>query len=403
MSADTLQIVEGGRIPVETAGIHEVELLELLGWGAFGSAWKVADVETDEPYVLKIIQGVVPGSVLADRVRMEAEVAIPSEHVVPALGLREWDPSTFLILFEYYPAIPLEEAIEQDALSSAQKRRIFIEILLGVSHAHRHNIIHRDLKPSNILIGDDGHAKILDFGLSKFKGHGLTMSGQIVGTIRYIAPESIVHGAKAADTRVDIYSVGHILYELAMGEHFWDRKGWRELSDLVDYLVARPRPTEAIELDDFHCDFFEDALPVLRRMVKIDPAQRYGSVDDVLADLGYIPYLPEPPVDLDLRSPLLIVESGTNRMARMVLGMPDEEARVMGRQDIAGADVSISRKHIEVSRMGNEYFMRDLGSRNGTMVRGVGLGPDDPPVAVRHGDHIRVGDVFLRFAFLRSR
>nr|MDQ3327939.1 protein kinase [Chloroflexota bacterium] len=159
MSADTLQIVEGGRIPVETAGIHEVELLELLGWGAFGSAWKVADVETDEPYVLKIIQGVVPGSVLADRVRMEAEVAIPSEHVVPALGLREWDPSTFLILFEYYPAISLEEAIEQDALSSAQKRRIFIEILLGVSHAHRHNIIHRDLKPSNILIGDDGHAK----------------------------------------------------------------------------------------------------------------------------------------------------------------------------------------------------------------------------------------------------
>jgi len=402
MSADTLQIVEGGRIPVETAGIHEVELLELLGWGAFGSAWKVADVETDELYVLKIIQGVVPGSVLADRVRMEAEVAIPSEHVVPALGLREWDPSTFLILFEYYPAISLEEAIEQDALSSAQKRRIFIEILLGVSHAHRHNIIHRDLKPSNILIGDDGHAKILDFGLSKFKGHGLTMSGQIVGTIRYIAPESIVHGAKAADARVDIYSVGHILYELAMGEHFWDRKGWRELSDLVDYLVARPRPIEAIELDDFNCDFFEDALPVLRRMVKIDPAQRYGSVDDVLADLGYIPYLPEPPVDLDLRSPLLIVESGTNRMARMVLGMPDGEARVIGRQDIAGADVSISRKHIEVSRMGNEYFMRDLGSRNGTMVRGVGIGPDDPPVAVRHGDHIRVGDVFLRFAFLRS-
>jgi serine/threonine-protein kinase len=393
----------GGQIPVAIAGIEEVRLLEMLGTGAFASAWKVVDVATDAPYVLKIIQGIKPGSVDAERVRLEASVSILSEHVVPVIGLCEWDPSTFLILFEYFPGQSLDKLIEGRMLADDQKKRIFSQTLMGVSDAHRCNVIHRDLKPANILVSDDGQAKLIDFGISKFKGKGLTLSGAIIGTFEYMAPELMMgHGAKVADARADIFSLGHILYELAMGQHFWARKGWHELGDLLGYLTQSPAPTEVIELDDFHCSFYREAPRVLQGMAKINPDERYHSVDEVMSELGYLPYLTEPPADLHLRSPLLIVESGSNRGARTVLGLEDGQKRLIGRADIAGNDESISRRHCEISRTGEHYFVRDLDSKNGTMVRGIAYGRGHSPVEIHHADRIKVGDVFLRFAFLRT-
>jgi serine/threonine protein kinase len=400
----TLALMPGGRIPVSVRDVAEVELVELLGMGGYGSAWKARDVSTGRLYVLKIITGLIPGSVEAERVRLEAEVSVPSEHVVPAVGLREWDPSTFLILFKHFPGQSLDKLLESGRLDTAQKKRVFLETLIGVSDAHRNNIIHRDLKPGNVLVQDDGHARIFDFGISKFKGSGLTVSGAIIGTIPYMAPEIIMGGAKSADARADVFSLGQILYELSMGQHFWTRRGWVELSDLVSYLTRDPPPTEAIDLSDFRCGMFRDAAPVLERMVKIDPSERYDSVDDILSDLGYIPSLPEPPEDLHLRSPLLIVESGSNRGARTVLHVGDGGQIILGREDIAGSDTSISRRssggHLEFSRRGEKYFVRSVSGKE-IMVRAIVLDKSDPPIEVRHADRIKVGDVFLRFAFLR--
>lgn len=402
MSGRTLSIMVGGRISVATGSVAEVELQELLGSGSFGSAWKVTDCASGQPYVLKIIQGIKPGSVDAERVRLEASVSIPSEYVVPVVGLCEWDPSTFMILFEYFPARSLDKVLEAGTLTSAKKKEIFKQTLIGVSDAHRCNIIHRDLKPENILVSDAGNVKLIDFGVSKFKGKGLTMSGAIIGTLPYMAPELLLYGAKVADARADIYALGQILYELAMGKHFWTRSGWKELSDLVEYLGQTPPPAEGIKLSDFHCDFYKDATRVLQQMVKIDPNERYFSVDDVMSDLGYIPNLPEPPKDLHLRYPLLIVESGNNRGAKTLINIEDGGTLALGRADLAGADSSISRNHLEFSRSGDRYFVRDLGAKNGTMVRGIALDKGVPPLEIRHADRVKVGDIFLRFAFLRE-
>ncbi|NER97335.1 MAG: protein kinase [Symploca sp. SIO1B1] len=403
MARPTLEKMVGGRIPVEIGTVAAVELLELLGVGGSGSAWKAEDCATGDLYVLKIIQGIDESQPwMAERARREAEIAIHSDYIVPVVGLCEWDPRTFLILFEYFPGKSLDKLLIAGSLTSEQKKEIFHQTLLGVSDAHRNNIIHRDLKPANILVGNDGRIKLLDFGVSKFKDWSLTGTRDILGTIQYMAPELIRDGAKVADARGDIYSLGQILYELAMGEHFWTRQGWKGLMDLVDYLKQTPMPREVTELRDFHCDFFTKASHILPGMVKVNPKERYASVDQVLSELGYIPYLPEIPQDLHLRYPMLIVESGSNRGARTLVNIEDDGSLAFGRAELAGADDSISRRHIEFSRSGDRYLVRELGSKNGTMARGVALKPSDPPMEIRHGDRIKVGDVFLRLAFLHQ-
>jgi serine/threonine-protein kinase len=252
------------------------------------------------------------------------------------------------------------------------------------------------------LVGDNGQVKLIDFGMSKFKDQRLTKGNEVMGTIPYIAPELLIHGAKVADARADIYALGHILYELATGQHFWVRKRWRQFEDFARYLSQSPPPTEAIDLSDFRCDLYPNIASVMSRMVKIDPNERFSSVDDVMADLGYVPYLPEFPQDLHLCYLLLIVESGSNREAKTLVNISEGDTLVMGRADIAGADESISRRHLEFSRSRNQYFVRDLGSKNGTLLRGVALVSGAAPTAIQHGDRIKVGDVFLRFVFLRD-
>ncbi|MFN8472506.1 MAG: FHA domain-containing serine/threonine-protein kinase [Anaerolineae bacterium] len=397
-----LPIMVGGRIVLDIGAAREVEMLELLGAGGFGSAWKVVAVDSGLFYVLKIIQGIIPGSVRADRVRLEAEVSIPSEYIVPVLGLTQWDAQTFLILFGHFPGRSLDKILAERALTRDQKRRIFKEVLLGVSDAHHSNVIHRDLKPGNILVSDDGHAKLIDFGISKFRGSGLTVTGEFLGTLPYTAPETILRGSKVADARTDIYSLGHILYELAMGQHFWVRRGWTELRDFVSYLTQSPPPEEGIDLSDFSTDMYANADGVLRQMVKLDPEARYCSVDDILADLDYFVPPPPLPADLHLRHPLLIVESGSNRGARTLLALAPGESIVLGRADIAGSDSSISRVHLELSRADDRYRARDLNSKNGTMISGLALTAGGRPMELKHGDRIKVGDVFLRFVFLRA-
>lgn len=395
-----LQNMPGGRIPIDIAGVHEVELVELLGSGGFSYVWKVADTATAKQYTLKIIQALKPGSVLADRVRLEAEVAIPSEHIVAVRGLREWDANTFLILFEYFESSSLDALVETHTLGNEQKKRIFLQTLTGVSDAHRNNVIHRDIKPGNILVNGAGQVKLIDFGISKFKGtRSLTISGDIIGTWQYMAPELLKRGSMIADARCDIYSLGHVLYELSMGTHFWTRMGWG-IEEGVSYITKLPDSGEAIDMSDFHCDFFSNGKTVLARMVKAAPELRYESVDDILVDLGgSLSTVPMLPSGVRLDSPLLIIESGPNYLARMVLTLRDGEMLPIGREHLAGGDTSISRKHLEFSRRGDRYYVRDVGSTNGTWVHGIMI--DNRPVEIHHTDRIKVGDIFLRFVFMK--
>jgi eukaryotic-like serine/threonine-protein kinase len=407
-SLPTLKLMARGRIPVNIGEVEEVELLELLGKGTFGQVWKVVDCRTGKTYSLKLIQYLVPGSIMTERVRLEAEVKIPSQYIVPAIGLREWDPSTFLILFEYYEAQPLNQLLKAGALTPEGKRQVFAQTLRGVGAAHRSNIIHRDLKPANILVSPEHEVRLIDFGISKFRGKGLTTIGDLMGTPQYLAPEALIEGSAIADARTDIFALGQILYELEMGQHFWQRQGWTELEDFYRFIKQTPPPTEAIDLKDFVWSCYPDSQATIAQMLKIDPAERLAAVEGVLARLGYPAEKELAQTDLQpvfnpsltrLELPLLIVESGSNRGAKTVLNIPEGGTLTLGRVDIAGSDDSISRCHLEFSRVGQQYCLRDLGSKNGTLLRGNQLRPGGDFASLQHQDRIKVGDVFLRIEF----
>src|SRR5207253_1563685 len=97
---------------------------------------------------------------------------------------------------------------------------LLIPITDALQHAHQQGIIHRDLKPSNIMIGEDGHPYLLDFGLAKREVGEVTMTveGLVLGTPRYMSPEQAGGHAHWTDRRTDIYSLGVVIFEMLTGD-----------------------------------------------------------------------------------------------------------------------------------------------------------------------------------------
>lgn len=399
MRTGPLQIVPGSRIAFNKNGIGELELIKFLGGGAFGVAWQVIDLKSKRHYALKIVQDMV-GDIDTERLRLEAEVAIVSDYVIPVMGMNQWDENTFLILFEYFEGKALDRWLKDVKLTSEEKRTIFNQILFGVADAHLNNIIHRDLKPANVLVSEDMNVRLIDFGVSKFKDNQITREGHIFGTIPYMAPELFVLGSKYADATTDIYSLGQLLYELVTGRNLWSDKGWKTLPDFFEFLKASPVRTEVMDLENFACDFYENADDVILKMVKITPSERYLSVEEIIEDLC-IAKVEQPSTELQKGFPVLIIESGSNRNARTFINISENDSVVLGRSDFAGNDESISRKHIEISRRNSRFYLMDVGSKNGTMAAGALLQPFVSR-ELRHADRIKIGDLFLRFAFMQD-
>ena len=105
---------------------------------------------------------------------------------------------------------------ERGALQPRAALDILEPVLAALGAAHRAGFVHRDMKPENVLIGDDGRVKVADFGLVRAVDTVTNTTGTVLGTVSYLAPEQIEHGT--ADTRVDVYACGVVLYEMLTGD-----------------------------------------------------------------------------------------------------------------------------------------------------------------------------------------
>ncbi len=157
--------------------------------------------------------------------------------------------------------------------------RLGIQVAEALDHAHQHGVIHRDMKPSNVILDTEGKAWVTDFGLARIEtGASLTISGDLLGTVRYMSPEQALAKPIVIDHRTDIYSLGVTLYELLTLQPAFAGRDREEL--LRQIALEEPRAPRRLN-KSVPADL---ETVVLKAMAK-EPADRYGTALELADDL----------------------------------------------------------------------------------------------------------------------
>lgn len=210
--------------------IGPYQLRGKIGAGAFATCKLAYRADLDIYYACKIIPKQRLDQ-MTDKTRFEQEIRILQEmrhpRIVQLYDLFK-DTINYYILMEYCPNGELfSQIVAKKRLPESEARVFFKNILDGILFIHSCNIAHRDLKPENILIDAEGHAKISDFGLSKYVGDsGLTSTS--CGSPCYVSPD-VLSGKEYDAKKSDMWSCGVILYTMVTGLLPWTRRNQVEL------------------------------------------------------------------------------------------------------------------------------------------------------------------------------
>ena len=244
----------GGSPDGDFAGFR---ILRPLGAGGMGQVFLAEQsVPVVRRVALKLMRAAVVTPELAARFGIEQQALARLEHPNIArlyeAGATQGGFPWFAM--ELVEGVPLTEYADSHRLTIGQRLTLFQAVCEGVRHAHRRGILHRDLKPSNILVTEsDGvaHPKIIDFGIAKALDApvgGVTLTGaEVIGTPAYLAPEALEAAAGGADldTRVDVYALGVILYELLVGARPHTLTG-NSLLQIMREVADRDAPPPAL-------------------------------------------------------------------------------------------------------------------------------------------------------------
>jgi len=208
---------DGGRPLV----LGRYRLCERLGSGAFGTVWRARDERLERDVAVKAIAGEhVASGRAAQEARAAARLAHPAIVTLYEAGADE--EATYLVS-ELVHGATLAELLAAGALSDRDVAGIGLALCGALAHAHVQGVVHRDVKPSNVLVPDAVHdgapaAKLTDFGVARVVGAGgdaLTRTGDVVGTLAYMAPEQAE--GREAGPAADLYAAALVLYESLAG------------------------------------------------------------------------------------------------------------------------------------------------------------------------------------------
>ncbi|WP_189872005.1 Stk1 family PASTA domain-containing Ser/Thr kinase [Streptomyces bluensis] len=186
--------------------------------GGMATVYRAMDIRLDRVLALKVMHPTLAadGTFVERFIREAKSVARLSHPNVVGVFDQGTDGSYVYLAMEYVAGCTLRDVLrERGALQPRAALDILEPVLAALGAAHRAGFVHRDMKPENVLIGDDGRVKVADFGLVRAVDTVTSTTGQVLGTVSYLAPEQLEHGT--ADTRVDVYACGVVLYEMLTG------------------------------------------------------------------------------------------------------------------------------------------------------------------------------------------
>lgn len=199
---------------------------ERIATGGSAEVWRAHDIQLDRDVAVKLLHPhLLPDATSRARFESEARAVAGLSHpgIVAIYDVDAGRERPALVL-ELVDGSSLANRIARDgSLAPDDVVRIGADVADALFHAHQRGVVHRDVKPSNILLDSGGRARLVDFGIAHSLADAaerLTLTGTIIGTPRYMAPEQLADGA--IGPRTDLYSLGAVLYEALEGHSAWE-------------------------------------------------------------------------------------------------------------------------------------------------------------------------------------
>jgi len=354
--------------PAPPEAIGGYLIVREIGRGAMGVVYEARQQSPARAVALKVLHTPFPTRESLRRFRHEAEILGFLQHpgiaqvyeagvadLASAAGVQQ---TPFLVM-EQVRGNPLSAHAQKRGLGVPQRLELFARICDAVQHAHQKGVIHRDLKPGNILVDETGQPKVLDFGVARVAGPDAetvslqTAAGQLIGTLPYMSPEQVAGDPRRIDTRSDVYALGVILYELLAGRPPLDLSGQPIAAAARIILERAPAP-----LGSIHRACRGDIETLVGKALEKDPARRYGSAQELAADvrrcLGREPISARPPSAAYLLRKFAqrnrgLVSGVAVAFIALVLGVIGTSVG-LARAGLRGAELELARKEQEQQR-----------------------------------------------------
>ena len=282
----------------KTRRFGDYELLEQIGRGGMGVVYKARQVSGNRTVALKMIlasESATPLVLQRFQIEAEAAAALAHPNIVPIYEIGDHDGLPFFSM-KLIEGTRLDEHITKTGFQMAGKRdpsgessgrdnqraivRLMTSVARAVHHAHQRGVLHRDLKPGNILIDAQGQPYVTDFGLAKMadRHHSITLTGAIIGTPCYMAPEQAAGYHHQVTVAADVYSLGAILYEMLTGRPPF--RADTPVETLRQVMESEPpHPQTRNKLID------RDLATICLKCLEKNPLQRYDSAGTLADDL----------------------------------------------------------------------------------------------------------------------
>ena len=269
--------------------VDKYQVEKVIGEGGMGVVVAALHMHLQRRVAIKfLLPGMLENEEVVARFLREARSAamLESEHVAKVIDVGELPDGSPFMVMELLSGMDLATLVqERGPLSVQDAVEYVIQGCEAIAEAHRAGIVHRDLKPSNLFLATrkDGTSivKVLDFGISKVHSKtgsmALTRDGAMMGSPTYMAPEQIKN-SKNVDTRVDVWALGVVLYELLTGQPPFDGEGYHEV---LSQVLLEPPPDLSTRRPDIPAEL---EAAVLRCLEK-DPEKRFSSVTELAKTL----------------------------------------------------------------------------------------------------------------------